>query len=227
MKRIAWMPVLCSLISMGLFTATGCGSKADQANDVAENVRRIQQAEEKLLKGIADNAELSDADAIKKYLDSTPTVPKNLAADVAPGWAANQIKNQWHLIIHAMHQSQDEDSTPDERMKKERNTIRWHMASCKRMLEHLKGRKVESVTISLYTKVNGQDKHTELFRAVLTQADLSKFDKFPDGVEYTTSNNLQTANEGTVYDPRGSKIGTCWTVELNRYPDLSYKKKGS
>jgi hypothetical protein len=216
---------LSLVIPFALFAALGCGGSTDQWKEVAENARRNQEAEDKALRGIADDSGLPEADAIKKYLDSSPTVPKNLPPDVAPGWAANQINNQWHLVVHAMLQSQSADSSPDERMRKERNTVRWHMAGSRRMLDHLKGRKVQSVTVSIYTKLTGQEKHTELFRAVMTQADVAKSEKNPDGVDFHSSNNPQSAEEGTVYDPRGPKIGDCWTVELNRYPDLEYKKR--
>ncbi len=218
------MPRLLLVVPF-LLLALGCGDSAAQRQAAAENYRRAQELEERRLKEISDDASLSEADAIKKYLDHFPTVPKNLSADVAPGWAANQINNQWHLVIHAVLQAQSADSSADERMRKERDTIRWHMAGCKRMLDHLNGRKVQSVTVSIYTKLTGQDKHTELFRAVMTRADLPKVEKIPELANFESANNPDTAAEGAVYDPRGPKIGDCWTVELNRYPDLEYKKR--
>jgi hypothetical protein len=208
-----------------LLLALGCGDSAAQRQAAAENYRRAQELEERRLKEIADDASLSEADAIRKYLDQFPTVPKNLPADVAPGWAANQRNNQWHLVIHAVLQAQYANSSADERMRKERNTVRWHMAGCKRMLDHLGGRKVQSVTVVIYTQLTGQDKHTELFRAVMTRADLPKVEQAAELPAFESANNPATAAEGTVYDPRGPKIGDCWTVELNRYPDLEYKKR--
>ena len=213
------------IVSFSLFAAIGCGGTTDEWKEVTENARRSQEAEENALRGIADDSGLSEADAIKKYLDKSPTVSKNLPPDVAPGWAANQVNNQWHLVIHAMLQSQGVDSSPEERLRKERDTIRWHMAGSRRMLDHLKGRKVQSVTVRIYTKLTGQETHTELFRAVMTQADLAKSEKIADVVDYHSSNDPQSAAEGTVYDPRGPRISECWTVELNRYPDLEYKKR--
>ncbi len=103
--------------------------------------------------------------------------------------------------------------------------MRYHLFGCKMALEHLKGRKLQSVTVSIYTKLIGDDKHTELFRAVMTQADLTKVAASADMAGATSTFNDHTALAGTVYDPRGPKIGECWKVELNLYPDLEYKKK--
>lgn len=218
MPRLLFVPLV-------LLAALGCGDTAAERQEAADNYRRNQELEERRLKGIADDASLTDAEAIRKYLDNFPTVPKNLPADIAPGWAANQVNGQWQLVIHAVLQAQYADSSPEERMRKERNTIRWHMAGCKRMLDHLGGRKVQGVTVSIYTRLTGQDRHTELFRAVMTRSDLPKVEKAAELPSFESANDPDTAAEGTVYDPRGPRIRDCWTVELNRYPDLEYKKR--
>lgn len=219
------MPRLALLTPL-LLAALGCGTNPQQAKEEHErNVKAGEAALDKRLKGIADDAGSSDADAVKKYLDTLPSIQTNLPAGVAPGWAANTKNGVWHITLHAMLQSQAENSTPEQRTQSERAFIRGQMIGCRRILDHLKGRKVEGVTLQVYTKLTGDDKHTELFRAVMTTADLPKFDKLPELSDPVTTSAVGTAAEGTVYDPRGPKIGDCWKVELNRYPELEYKKK--
>jgi len=187
--------------------------------------RAGESALEGRLKEIGDDKALSDGDAVKKYLDTLPSVQSNLPTGVAPGWAANTKNGEWHVTLHSMLQSQAADSSPDQRAQSERANIRSQMIGCKRILDHLKGRKVGSVTLQIYTKLTGGEKHTELFRAVMTSADLPSFGKVPELSDPVATSAIGTAAEGTVYDPRGPKIGECWKVELNRYPSLEYNKK--
>jgi hypothetical protein len=215
-----------ALLAPFLLAALGCGTNPQQAKeDFERNAKAGEAALEKRLKEIAGDPAASDADAVKKYLDALPSVQTNLPAGVAPGWAANSKSGVWHVTLHAMLQSQAEGSTPDQRMQSERAFIRGQMIGCKRILEHLKGRKVEGVSLQVYTKLSGEEKPTELFRAVMTTADLPKFEKLPELADPAVTSAVGTAAEGAVYDPRGPKIGDCWTVELNRYPELEYKKK--
>ncbi len=124
-----------------------------------------------------------------------------------------------------MLQKQNEDTAPDERMQSERAFIRSQLIGCKRILDHLKSRKIGSVTLQIYTKLSGEEKHTELFRSVMTAADLPKCENVTELADPVATSMIGSAAEGTVYDPRGPKIGECWKVELNQYPNLEYKKK--
>jgi hypothetical protein len=206
--------------------ALGCGSNPEEAKkDFERNARAGEAALEKRLLEIGEDKSLSDADAVKKYLDTLPSVQKNLPAGVAPGWAAATKNGEWQIVLHAMLQKQDEDSSPEQRMQSERAFIRSQMIGCKRVLEHLKTRKVGSVTLQIYTKLSGEENHTELFRSVMTPADFPKCEKVTELADPVSTAIVATAAEGTVYDPRGSKIGECWKVELNLYPKLEYKKK--
>lgn len=209
--------------------ALGCGVSPKEAQEAKENFERnsrnMEAAVEKKLSDIGEDKALTDGDAVKKYLDTLPSVQSNLPVGVAPGWAANTKNGEWHITLHSMLQKQAADTTPDQRMQSERAFIRSQMIGCKRILTHLKGRKVGSVTLQIYTKPEGEEKHTELFRAVMTPADLSKVEAVTELSDPVVVSAVGTAAAGTVYDPRGPKIGECWKVELNRYPDLEYKKK--
>ncbi len=82
MMRIAFF------IPLALF-ALGCGTKPEEAKkDFERNARSGEAALEKRLKDIGEDKALSDGDAVKKYLDTLPSVQTNLPAGVAPGWAA-------------------------------------------------------------------------------------------------------------------------------------------
>ena len=212
-------------VPLALFAVVGCGPNQEQRRQEGEEqVRRNAEANEKRLKGIADDMSLSDADAVRKYLDADPDVFTNLPAAIAPGWAANSTNGVWHVTLHAVLQSQSADKTPDAMTESERSFVRSRLLECRRTLEHLKGRKVGGVTLKIFTKPTGDEKYTELFRAVMTPTDLPKFEKWPElNDPVALAYNPVEAN--TVYDPRGPKIGDCWTVELNRYPDLEYKKR--
>jgi hypothetical protein len=219
MKRIA-LGLLLALF------AFGCGTNPEQAkSDFERNVKAGEAALEKRLKDIGDDKALSDGDAVKKYLDTLPSVQTNLPAGVAPGWAANTKGGVWHITLHSMLQKQAEDTTAEGRMQSERAFIRSQMIGCKRILDHLKERKVGSVTLQIYTKLTGEENHTELFRAVMTPADVPNVEKVTELSDPVTVSMVGSAAAGTVYDPRGPKINECWKVELNRYPSLEYQKK--
>lgn len=220
MKRIALF-IPFALVALGC----GGGGNADAAKEGAENVRRGEAALEKRLKEIGEDKSLSDAESVKKYLDTLPSVQSNLPKGVAPGWAANTKNGEWHIVLHSMLQSQDANSTPDARMESERAFVRSQMIGCKRILEHLKDRKVQSVTLQIYTKLTGAEQYTELFRAVMTTNDLAKLEKVAEISDPVANSSMATAAAGAVYDPRGPRIAECWKVELNLYPELEYKKK--
>ena len=206
---------ICSLGVIGLtLFALGCGGGQDQWKEAAENVKRANEFTDKKMRGIADDKSLSDDAAYKKYLDSTPEVLTNLPKGVAPWWRVQPFDGGHEIFIHDVVQTQYADDSAETRMRSEREFIRHRMLICKRMLEHLKERKLRQVTLSIFVKLASKETYQEMFRAVMTQADVAKLANAPAG-----------ADVGGMFDPRGPNIGSACKVELNLYPELEYKKR--
>jgi hypothetical protein len=192
----------------------GCFGGEDQWKQAADNVKRADEFREKKMKGIAEDKSLNESAVYKKYLDSTPEVQTTLPKEVAPWWREEPFEGGHQIIIRDLLLKQFEGSNAEERHQSERLFVRNRMLMCERMLRHLKDRNLKQVKFSVFTKSGGQDNYQELFRAVMTQADLPKL-----------ANPPVKAEAGGIFDPRGQKIGTAWKVELNRYPELEYAKQ--
>lgn len=200
-------------VAATLLVIAGCNS-ADQWKEAAENVKRVEAVQSKKLKEIADDKALSDKEAYPKYLNALPEVQTNLPKAVGDWWKVLPADGGWEAIIQDVTQTQWEGTNEEERFQRERDFIRSRLLMCKRMLEDLKARNLKQVTLKLFVKVGDGDKYPEIFRAVVTQADLPKFENAP-----------AKAEAGGIFDARGPKIGTVAKVELNNFPELSYVKR--
>lgn len=197
-----------------LLLIVGCGNSADQWKEVAENVKRAEEFQSKKLKGIADDKSVSDKDAYPKYLDALPEVQTNLPKEIGAWWKYKQTNEGWFVTIQDVTLTQWEGTNEEERFQRERDFIRNRFLMCKRMLADLKARNLKQVTLKLFVKQGDADKYPEIFRAVVTQADLPKFENAP-----------AKAEAGGIFDARGPKIGTLATIELNNFPELNYVKR--
>lgn len=206
--------ILRTLGVLGLsWLAIGCGGQ-DQWKEAAENVKRANDFQDKKMKGIADDKSLKDPEAFKKYLDSLPEVQTSLPKEVAPWWSYKPVDGGQQIFIRDVILSQWEEEAPEVHYQRERDFIRNRMLMCRRMLTDLKDRKLQQVTLTLFTKQTEKGDHVEVFRSVMTTADLVHLENPP-----------AKAEAGGIFDPRGSKIGTVCKVELNRFPELQYTKR--
>lgn len=208
MKR-ALLAVSFTLLA---WSVVGCGPETPSKQLTSEELDRL--ADDRL-KAIADDASLSDADCFKKYFDTHSRKPSVILPDsIGPWWRVNAVGDGFTIHLKDEPNPFQVGKTADDRIQSERLAIKAKVELTRQVLRHFQGRKVRSVTVSLYTQLTGDKQLTELFRAIATQADLPKLEK-------ATGN----PDAETVFDPRSAKIVDVWTVELNRYPDLEYKKR--
>jgi hypothetical protein len=193
--------------------ALGCGSNSNEHSGTPEQQAQVV---ENNLAEIAEDKTLTDQQAIEKYIKNFPpswrfTSP--LAA--GPALSVKPVAGGFQLVSRDFKESPLEKSTPDEKLRQERDLIKSKLDAAARMLRHLKGRNVSSVSVTLFTKITGQDGEVPIFQAALTPAHLVKL-----------NDATVAADAGSYYDPRGTKINEVWTVELNRFPDIEYTSRG-
>lgn len=190
----------------------GCGPDVPSKQFTTEELGKM--ADDRL-KAIATNTSLSDAECFKKYFDSHPAKPiANLPESLGVWWSIKSESDGYTIHIKDVPNPFQQGESVEARINSERIAIKAKVELCRQVLRHFEARKIRSVTVSLYAQLTGDAQHTELFRVTATQADLPKLEKAggdPDA--------------GTVFDPRGSKIAELWTVEINRYVDVEYRKK--
>lgn len=169
------------------------------------------------LQAIADDKALSDADCFKKYFDTHPGKPNIvLPPSIAPWAEAKPLPggDGYHVVIHDVENPFMKAESAEAAMSAERLKIKAYAEFCRSVLEHLQARKVKSVAVSLYKALKNEKEYQEVFRVQATPADLPKLAKATDAPE-----------AGSVFDPRGPRIGELWKVELNLYPEIKYQKK--
>jgi hypothetical protein len=204
-RSVAYLSLLLAIV--------GCGSSVPTKQFSAEEIKAMGANR---LKGIAEDKSLSDADSFKKYFDTNPSKPAViLPASVGP-WTEVKPAPDGGLTLTVRdidHPITRGDSVEDAESRV-RTAIKARAEFVKTVLQHFQGRNLKAVTLALFTPITGKDEYVEALRVVVTQADVSKLEKATG-----------PAAVGSEFDPRGPRIGELWKVELNRYPDIQYKKK--
>jgi hypothetical protein len=204
---------------LGLVLAIGlCGcSKAPQGPPPSPE--KLEEMRRARMKGIAEDKSLSDADAFKKYLESSPANPLGIPNAIGDVWAevlpiGGGVPGSMITIRKPDATDYLTSKTTKDPLLMEREGIQRAALACEEMLSDLQVRNIKGISYQLYGRVEGAG-YAEVFRATVLLKHLPKLQEAK-----TTPPDV-----GTVFDPRGPKINEIWIVEKNDYPKFSYNKK--
>jgi len=195
----------------------GCSKAPDGPPPSPEKLEEMRRAR---MKGIAEDKSLSDADAFKKYLESSPANPRGIPKSMGGVWAevlpiGGGVPGSMITIRVPDATDYLTSKTTKDPLLMEREGIQRDARACEEMLSDLQVRNIKGISFQLYGRVEGTDGYAEVFRATVLLKHLPKLQE----------NKSTPPDVGTVFDPRGPKINDIWIIEKNEYPKITYNKK--
>ncbi len=205
--------LLCMVTFVSLMAFAGCGN----TKPTSPTAQSEEQVISDQLARIASNTFASDEETLSAYLALYPYKPTVFPKEGSPWASFRKTEHGYMLVIDrldpvCLNRSTSQAQDP---LQLERDGIKAAAELCHKFLSDLGPRKLTAISYTLVdvagTNANGAELYVDRFRVIVTPSDLEK---------------LRALSEepalGSVFDPRGSKVNTFWTVQKNRYPRVSY-----